>query len=699
MNNVTQKFYLIPGLALLSHAISSGAVAQSLPDGSHLRSQGITTAQYKLNRPSQQAELLQPEAPQIIQQQQFSQTVPPSPVDADRDEEEVIVEGQAQPKTSSPFYVITEEELKKRGARSLTEALKNLPGFAIHDSGFAADIHTGFYYRGTTLNQNKILLNGRSIGSNVNLYHGATDLNSLLTGDIERIELSSGTASTLYGSEAFGGVVNVITKEGGSGPAQFNALVQAGSYGQQQYRGGVSGTLGSLSYTLGYERSQAENNYPVPKGAANRDAQGRLFNADATFNNYAGRLSYKIDARNTVSVDAYKITSRKGLIYFGFPLQRDRLDHDALNLGLSWKALVGAGKDSVLTATVGYNKDEFKTYGPTRNIFFRTGSLDSRGLTARVEHQWQVSPIYNLRYGVDHKTELFDGETVSNVPQLVRFNETENRDRSNTALFALNTFQILDNFQFELGIRHNINSNYGNYTDPSFGIRWALTPKLSLRGSWASVRRIPGLDQLYLYDTVHGWLPNASLKPEIGSTWTGGIDLALSKAVTVQLTYFGNSLENRLGIVAGRWANINLVDTNGLEAAARWQITPQFSALANYTYTDAKIKDGADAGRQLSTVPFSVAQLSLGYESNGWQVNLYASYNSGSRRALFTDSGVSPKDFSPSWLNLDLNARIPLFKNVGLLVYLENLANVSYEKVNRIYQPGLTFRIGLSATF
>ncbi|NJP10628.1 MAG: TonB-dependent receptor [Leptolyngbyaceae cyanobacterium RU_5_1] len=691
---------LLSSTALLSWDFMAIAVAQPLQRNFAQPSETITVNQFKLQRPSTRAKLLLADQmpPSTFKQQSQQPINQPAPEEDDEDEDEIVVEGQKQPVGSAPIYVITGDEIQKQGSSNVTEILKNLPGFAINDAGFGADIHTGLYYRGTTLNQNTFLINGRSLGSNISTYHGATDLNTLLTGDIERVELSSGTASTLYGSEAFGGVVNIITKDGG-GPTRVNALVQAGSYGQQNYRAGITGSINALSYAIGYERYQADNDYPVPRGAANRGDDGRLFNGDTTFDNYYGRLSFKINPRNTLSLDAYKVTSQKGLIYFGFPLQRDRLDHDALNLGLSWKALVGGGNDSILTASVGYNKDYFNTYGPTRNIFYRRGTLDSRGLTARVEHNWQVAPIYNLRYGIDLKGEFFEGEAVSNVPQLIRFNEVEERDRLNTALFILNTFKILDNFQLELGLRQNFNSEYGSSAHPSVGVRWELIPAIAIRGSWVSVRRNPGLDQLYVFDTVHNWLPNPNLKPEIGSAWTAGVDITLARSVTAQFTYFGNSLEDRLSVVAGQWSNIGLVNTNGYEAAVRWQITPQFSALVNYTYTDARIETGAEKGLQLSTIPFSVAQIGIGYQNAGWQVNLYANYHSGSRRALFTDTGASTTDFSPSWLNLDLNARIPLFKNIGLLLYLENLADVSYEKVNRIYQPGLTFRLGLSAEF
>ncbi len=611
---------------------------------------------------------------------------------------QVVGERELFPQTSSPVYVITEEEIQKQSPNSLAEILRNLPGFAINDVGFGADIHTGTYYRGNSINQSVFLLNGRPINTNINTYHGATDLSSIPVESIERVELSSGTSSTLYGSEAFGGVVNIITKQGQEIP-RLNGLVEYGSYNQQNYRASYGGSAGNLRYSFGYEQYSADNNYRVPRSAANRDPEGRLFNGDTATSNYFGSLTLDLDSRNTLSLDAYKISSRRGLLYFGFPLQADRLDHDVFNLGLSWRTLLGGGEDSILRTTLAYNQDYFNTYGPTQNVYYRTGTLNSRVITARVEHQWQTTPSNRLTWGIDLQNNFLNGDVLSTAPNRIALNETENRDRFHTALFAVNTWDISDTFQVDLGLRQNFNSEFGSYLNPSTGLRWAITPTVAVRGSWAAVQRNPGIDQLYIYDTVHNWLPNADLEPETGSAWTAGVDVNFSRKLTGQFTYFGSSLSDRLGIQAGRWANIGLVNTNGLEAALRWQLTPEWSTFLNYTYTDAKIETGLERGLQLGLVPYSVGQLGIGYNSGGWQVNLFASYYSGARRAFFNNPGESTTDFSPSWLNLDLGARIPITRNLGLTVFLENLADRTYEKANRIYQPGLTFRVGISSNF
>ncbi len=636
------------------------------------------------------------EIPPVIEPQ-----IDAEPTDeGNKDDIEQVIIGTPEifPQTSTPVYVIPQEEIQKQGANSAAEVLRGLPGFAINDVGFGADIHTGTYYRGHSINQSVFLLNGRTIGTNISTYHGATDLNSIPVDAIERVELSSGTSSTLYGSEAFGGVVNIITKQGQEVP-QLNGLVEYGSFDQSNYRVSYGGSSGNFNFHLGYEEYEASNRYRIPVGAANRDSEGRLFNGDTATSNYFGSVTLELNSRNTLSLDAYKISSRRGLLYFGFPLQRDRLNHDALNVGLSWKTELGSSDNSILRTTLSYNQDYFNTYGPTQQIFYRTGTLNSEAITARVEHQWSTSANNQLTWGFDWQNSSLNGEVLSTNPQLINLNETENRERTQIALFALDTWRISKTLQAELGLRQNFNSEFDSYLNPSIGVRWNVNRTLAMRGSWASVQRNPGLDQLYVFDTVHNWLPNPDLEPETGSSWTAGVDIEFSENLIGQLTYFGSHLDNRLGIRNGKWENIGLVNTHGLEVALRWNITPEFSTFFNYTYTDAQIETGLDKGLQLGLIPYSVGQLGIGYSSAGWEVNLLASYYSGSRRALFNNPGEINTDFSPSWLNLDLSGRIPITRNLGLMVYLENLADVSYEKANRIYQPGLTFRIGLQSNF
>ncbi|AFY94084.1 TonB-dependent receptor plug domain-containing protein [Chamaesiphon minutus] len=604
---------------------------------------------------------------------------------------------------STPVYTIDRQQIERQGAKNVADTLNNLPGFAINNAGYGADIHTGTYYRGASINQFIILLNGRPIGNNINTYHGATDLNSIPVDAIERIELSSGASNILYGSETFGGVVNIITKTY-QGTPQTNISAELGSYGRQDYRASYTGGSDRLNYRIGVEKYRIDNNYRVPVGAANRDpVTGNLTNADTDLTSYSGKISATIDDRNRLDFDAIKITSRRGLVYFGFPFQRDRLNHDALNVGLNWRSQLSSDRSSILNTTLSFNQDYFDTFGPS-GANSRRGTLDSQDVTGRIDHNWKTSATNTLRWGGEIQNRQLNGTTISTVPNRIAFNETENRNVVNTALFAVNTWKVNERTAIDIGLRQNFNTQFGNYLNPSLGSRWEITPNLALRASVAGAQRNPGLDQLYLYDTVHGWFPNPNLKPETGATWTAGVDLAFSPTSTATITYFGSNLNDRIATQAisptvTQWTNIGQVSTNGLEIGFKQQITPQWSAFANYTYTDAKIQSGIERGLQLSLVPYSVAQLGVGYANRGWEVNLLANYNAGTRRAFFNNPGQISTNFVSSFFNLDLSARIPVGENVGVNLYVENLADVQYEKVNRIYSPGRTYRVGVAANF
>ncbi|MCC5602433.1 TonB-dependent receptor plug domain-containing protein [Nostoc favosum] len=649
----------------------------------------------EIELPATNAELLtQQSAPSEVNPDQ------PETEQTQSDDAEISIEVIAEPDNlpqSTPTYVIDKEEIQKQGATSLADILKRMPGFAINDVGHGADIHTGTYYRGASINQSVFLINGRPINNNVNTYHGGTDLNSIPVEAIERVELYSGTASALYGSSAFGGVVNIITKEG-YGKPKLSASAEFGSLSLNNQQVTYGGSSDNVKYNFSFERFFTDNRYRVPVGAANRDGQGFLSNADTATSTYFGSIGVDLDKKNSLNLDVTKLSSRRGLIYFGFPLQRDRLDHDGLNVGLSWKTRLGNGESSNLTTSIGYNQDYFSTYGPTGVSFYRRGSLDTQQLTARVDHEWKITSNNKLRWGLDLKNTDLTGDVFSTNPNSIAENEKEDRSLFNTALFAVNTWNISDDFLIDLGLRQTFDSQFGNYLNPSVGLRYAVTPIIAVRGSWAGAQRNPGLDQLYVYDTVHGWDPNPNLRPETGSTWSAGVDVNFSQNLIGQFTYFGSSIGDRLGVIAGKWENIGLVDTNGLEAALQLRIAPGWSTFLNYTYTDAQIKTGTDRGLQLGLIPYSVLQTGVGYENAGWQANLYVTYNSGARRSIFAPDNKST-DFAPSFVNLDLTGRIPLTSNLGLTVYLENLLGEQYERVNRIYSPGFTFRLGLSANF
>ncbi len=609
---------------------------------------------------------------------------------------------------SAPTHHIDQADIQRQGFKNVADVLRSLPGFAVNDNGFGADNQTGIYYRGVSGNQLIILLNGRQIGTNFNV-----DLNSILTNSIEKIELFSDASSILYGSEAFGGLVSITTKTY-QGKPEVNLSADVGSFGQSNYRASYADGNDKLNYRIGVENYRTDNNYKVPVRDANSDpGTDKLSNADNDTTNYTASILAELNPRTQLELDATVTNSRRGLVYFDFPLKGDRLNYDAVSVGIKTRTQLATDQSSILNTSLGYSQDHLETTSPSANS---GGILDTKALTARVDHNWRTSPSNTLRSGIETQIRQLNSSTNSNDPLLRQsdilangneFNGTQNRDVFNTAIFALDTLKQTDKLEIDLGLRQNINSQFGSYLNPSVSSRWQISPKIALHASATGAQKNPGLDQLYTFDTARNRLPNSNLKPETGAAWNTGLDLALSDSSVAKISYFGSSIDDRIATQpitqsTTQWSNVGKVDTHGLEISFKQKLSPQLSAFANYTYTDTKIQSGPDRGLQLGLVPYSVAQAGIGYVNQGWELNLLTNYNAGIRRVFLSRVDEGQTNFTeavPAFFNLDISGRIPLSANTSLNLYIENLADVQYERINRIYSPGLTFRAGVSTNF
>ncbi len=146
---------------------------------------------------------------------------------------------------ASSITVITADDIAARQVRTLPDLLKEVPGLNLVQTGGPGG-QTSVFMRGTNSNHTKVLVDGIDLGDPSN-PGGAFDLGTFLTQDIQTVEILRGPQSGLYGSDAIGGVINIITKSG-SGPAQFNAGVEAGSFDTFNQAGSVSGSLDQFHY-------------------------------------------------------------------------------------------------------------------------------------------------------------------------------------------------------------------------------------------------------------------------------------------------------------------------------------------------------------------------------------------------------------------------------------------------------------------
>jgi vitamin B12 transporter len=172
-----------------------------------------------------------------------------APAFAQTNDENVVVSATRIPtplaEIASSVTLITAADIEARQQRSLPDVLRGVPGVNLMQSGGAGG-QTSLFIRGTNSNHTKVLLDGID-NSDPSTANGVADISKLPAGDIAKVEVLRGPQGALYGSDAIGGVVNIITRSG-EGPLAITADAEGGSFDTFNQRGSASGSEGDFHY-------------------------------------------------------------------------------------------------------------------------------------------------------------------------------------------------------------------------------------------------------------------------------------------------------------------------------------------------------------------------------------------------------------------------------------------------------------------
>lgn len=573
-------------------------------------------------------------------------------------------------------YVIDQREIEQKGARTVGDALRNVPGVVSNLFGPGADVHSTYFIRGLPTTSTAVLIDGRSV-NNLNQEH--VDLNELPVADVERIEVLTGGATTLYGSTALGGVINVITRRP---PKVFagSAELTYGSYGYSDYRLVVGGPLGERArFNLFANTFNTNNDFfyqverpggPVPVLSDFRQ------NGAFTSTNYGLDLDWDITPRTTLSLSSYYRQGARGISLIAIRDPRTaisartedgevvsrsadelglngeifpRLFIDYYGTALTSNTRLGEGNDSNLQVRLSYDR------GRTTEQEIEEGqtefsTVDVGIFGVRVLHNWQLSQGFNLTYGFDFLRE--GGNSFGSGEPLIY-----EAAISRPSLFALASYKPAENVNLTLGLRNSfgsratsreLNREFENSFDPSVGVRWQVIPELALRSTFSTVYKAPNFNDLFGRGEILG---NPNLQAESGTTFDAGFDLQPSRTSLIRFSYFLNTIDNLQGynIIEEGFAqdqalidafgyavndrvrvNFPRVQTSGFELSANWQFVPGWTLFATETYTDARIGQGfkdAYSQTQYPLVPFHSGRAGVSYDTpGGLRAALFANF-------------------------------------------------------------------------
>ena len=599
-----------------------------------------------------------------------------------------------------PVYVINREEIEAQGARTVKEALRFVPGI-LPDGTVGTEIGglSGQFIRGSNTGQVLILLNGRPIN---NLGSGGFDLAEITTDIVERVEVLPGGGSTLYGSDAIGGTINIITRR----PTEditTKAQLRFGSYDLNEQSIQTSGKQGNISWLLGYNRTRANNNfdYSIPEV----DFDGTRENADVLYNNLNLQVNAELNERQSLSFNTIYLAKDQGVpggvatpqASFNSLTDNNRKYTDQVLTDLTWNAKLGKADDSLLTARVYLDFLNTRFDNRTGDISTHTQrDINQKSLGFQVQHNWQIADNQNITYGFDYRNVSAENVTRN----LEDGTETENYDDSigQGAVFAKYLVDVTPDVRLNLGLRQDFNSLInGSVTSPAVGARWNVAETTTLRANYIRNFRVPTLFNLFSNSPFAQGNPD--LKPERGNSFDVGIDQQLGDIGLLRLTFFNNTITDNIAFDRDNstYENIGKVRTSGIELALNLKLAKNFYFSGNYTVNDPKILESSNPTEVDQELRFAGADsinLGFNYENpQGWYAGILM-HSLGSYPTNNTNT-----ESLPGYTTFDFKLRVPVSENLALNGSVENIFDQRFQLFSGFPDAGRIIQVGMNYKF
>jgi vitamin B12 transporter len=530
-------------------------------------------------------------APLISGAQEPSPTA--SPVEGQA--EEVIVSATRFdiPLDQSPasVSVITSEDIEQKQTQRVSNALREVPGLSVVQTGTAGQL-TSVFTRGLRSEHTQVLLDGVPINQGL---QGAFNFADLTTDDIDRIEVVRGPQSTLYGPRALAGVIQIFTKEG-EGTPTIMLSGEGGSYDTFREWLESEGKIDQFDYSIGASRIDTDNARP----------NNQYRNSAAIANvGWSPNDQLRISSLFTYSLSD---TGNPNTIFDPKPLDNFLTErwliapHIDLRISDWWehKLIVSYDHERQLNDP---NEDGF--VGPTRALFERT----------QIDYQNDLRPTswLTLTSGFFY-SRVNAGQERPFVLQIFGPQPTFVSDHTEeTAGFLQATVTPIENLIFVAGGRFDHFNQFGDV----WTYRFAGSYKIDKTNTTLHSSVATGFSPPSSQDKIFG--NNFGLKPERDLGWDIGIRQQLwENRVILGLTYFHNDLSNVIGF-NGLFDTLNLgaAETQGLEAELRAQPIADLVFTATYTYLDAEKTSSADInqpkGARLPRRPRNEVYVSASY--------------------------------------------------------------------------------------
>lgn len=585
--------------------------------------------------------------------------------------------------------VLNERLIRESQAIVVSDLLASTPGVTFARNGGPGTL-TSVRIRGAESDQTLVLIDGVQM-NDPSAAGGGFDFGNLLVGDISRIEILRGAQSTLYGSQAIGGVLNIITREP-EGTLGGSLQGEIGSFQSGMFKGSMGGKFDRLSFRVGagYYNTSSVSTFA---GGQEKDP---FRNSTVT-----ARLGYEFTPDVALDLRAYYADGKSN--YDGFPapafvfadegdysITRQFVSYNGLRFGLFGNRL--------------QNRVAYQYTNNDRGLYLNNGLSVSRtgdyqGQNNRVEYQGtiEIADGYRAVFGLQHEQS-----------EMVTKSEAISADVGQDSIYAQVQGEVAKGLTLTAGGRHDDHETFGTHQTGQFAVAWALDSGTVLRASVGQGFKAPTLYQLF------SPYRNPGLEPEQSSSWDAGVEQRLmDRRVVLSATYFSRDTRNQIDFLSctvplnalctaaghssfGYYQNTGRAAATGIELQASLHPVEPFEVQLNYTNMQAENRTpgSSNFGKRLPRRPDTSANLSVSYQ---WPVGLKTTVAARYSGASFDNAANSRR--LDSYTLVDLRVAYALSDSMEMFGRLENAFDEEYETVYQYGTLGRSGFVGLSTKF
>lgn len=581
---------------------------------------------------------------------------------------------------ANSISVIDSSDIANKNSFNTFDVLKNEYGLSFSQQGTKASI-SNVYIRGGNSSSTLVLIDG--VEANLpndpsNFYN----FFALPVDNISRIEVLRSPQSTLYGSDALAGVINITTTKGTGKPA-LNLNVEGGSY--NTLKGTVSslGTLGRFNYSIALSRIKSDAYSAAAEKYGNTEKDGY------TIDNVNSIIGYNFsDIFKTDLVIRYNKSKSDLDQSLGSP---EFWDDPTYVFNQEEFYIRGQGKLNISNnewtqkfgLTFFRNVRKYSFDSSAASIYSSSSLYDGRKYKADWQNDFYFFKNNIITAGIEFELE----ESASEYYLFTNLNHPNyasifpKKSVNTTGIFIQDQLKVDKSFFTTIGARYDHHNQFGSvftYRIAPAYIFWKTGTKL--KANFGTGFKAPSL--FYLFDPAYG---NPNLNPEKSLGWDAGFEQFFWKeGFSIGVTYFFNKFENMFGFdpVTFKTININKAETNGVEIFAKASLIYGLDIKTNYTYTNAKDKseNTPDYNKKLVRRPEHKAGLFVSYSFNDvTNTNIEFIYVGSREEPDFIN--YPARIIIPDYFFINLAAHYDLFSLLRLKIRIENLLDKQYEEV------------------